>query len=100
MAGVISLKKPAKNYRTVLHVYILKVAFGQKCAVLLGEAVISISLWARKLLGSVLLMSELVLVTGIKCTKILGITASGAHRNAAGFWPTQKEKEQIFLNPV
>lgn len=65
---------------------------------LLGEAVISISLWARKLLGSVLIMSELVLLTGIKCIEILGITASGAPRNAAGVWPTQKEKEQIFLN--
>lgn len=54
---------------------------------LLGEAVVSLSLWTRKLLGSVLLMSELGLVTGTQCTGNLGITASGARRSAAEVWP-------------
>lgn len=79
----------------LLYVF-FKVIFGPKYAVLLGEAVVSLSLWTRKLLGSVLLMSELVLVTGIQCTEILGITASGAHRSAVEVWPTHKKKQQIF----
>lgn len=41
-------------------------------------------------------MSELVLVTGIQCTEILGIRASGAHTSAAEVWPTHQKKEQIF----
>lgn len=40
-------------------------------------------------------MSQLVLVTGIQCTEILGL-ASGACRSAAEVWPTHKKKEQIF----
>lgn len=59
-----SLKNLAKDYYALLYIF-LKVIFGPKHAVLLGETVISLSLWTRKLLGSVLLMSELVLVTGI-----------------------------------
>lgn len=78
------------------HYGFFKVIFGPKYVVLLGEAVVSLSLWTRKLLGSVLLMSEFVLVTGIQCTEILGITASGAHRSAAEIWPTHQKKDHIF----
>lgn len=75
-----------------LYIFFLKVIFGPKYVMLLGETVVSLSLWTRKLLESVLLMSEQVLVTGIQCTEILGITASGACRSAAEVWPTHRKK--------
>lgn len=85
----------------VFCIFFKKVIFGPKYEVLLGEAVVSLSLWTRKLLGSALLMSELVLVTGIQCTGNLGITASGARRSAAEVWPAQTKKwSRSFLNNI
>lgn len=83
----------------LLYIYSFKVIFGPKYAVLLDEAVVSLSLWTRKLLGSVLLMSEMVLVMGIQCIEILGITTSGACRSGADVWPIHKKKKsRSFLN--